>query len=700
MSIFRFNVAARFVLILSIGLLFQTVISIVSLIDWKQSMLEGRTSEVRHLLEVAYSTVDFYHQQELQGLMSDEKAREAARKAVRAMHYDGQNYFFIWDLNGNSIVHGGNAGYEGKNYLNGSEAEQSPAVSGMVQQLVNVARGPAKEGSVMLKTPKAGQTVPLDQISYSRLFEPWGWSIGTAAYIDDIDAAFKKRGRQLLWTLLALMLLASAVTYYVAHDLVMAMRRLVQRINNLTTGELISAIHDTDRNDEVGVMARAVLALRDTCKEVSELKLDHLTGLPTRKLLMDRISQSKVRTARSNRYNALMLLNLDKFKPLNDTHGHEAGDKLLKEVALRLGQIVRESDTVARLGGDEFVVLLADLSDDEQRARLIAGKIGEKILIALNQQYQLGHIAHHCSASVGVTLYQGKSVPAEDLLKQADIAMYKSKVAGSDVCHFFEDGSQAHSAEQLNFDKELSLAIAQNQFVMYYQPQMGMDGKVTGCEALIRWQHPQRGLLHPHEFFPQAEKKGLATPLGNIALELACAQIARWSSHAALADLNISVNIGANHFRRAEFVEHLLSIIQRTHIYPGRLALELPEQVLANNIAIVIEKMTAIRNLGVRFAIDDFGMSYSPLSHLAQLPIQEIKICKDMVQQVFADAGSLTTPRMLLAMAQNLGLHTVAVGVETTAQQACLMQAGCDGLQGYLYSEPLSSEEFERFLTA
>jgi len=698
MLIFRLNVAARFVLVLLIGLLFQAVISIISLMDLKQAMLEGRTSEVRHLLEVAYSTVDYYHQQERQGLMSDAQAREAARLAVRAMHYDAHNYFFIWDLHGNSIAHGGNSSYEGKNYLTGPDAAGSPVVSYMVQQLLRVARSEAKEGIALYRIPKAGQTVPLDKISYSRLFEPWGWSVGTGAYIDDIDAAFRERGLQLFWIFLVLILVASAVTYYVVHDLVMAMHRLSLRINSLTNGELLSDIPDTDRNDEVGTMARALLVLRDTSREVSELKLDHLTGLPTRKLLMDRIRQFKVRTARSNMYNALMLLDLDKFKMLNDTHGHDAGDRLLKEVATSLCKAVRESDTVARLGGDEFVVLLADLGDDERKARLIANKIGEKILTALNQDYYLGHIVHHCTASLGLTLFQGKTVPADDLLKQADIAMYRSKVAGSDTCHFFEEDIQTHSTGQLDFEKEFSAAISQNQFVMYYQPQMGTDGTLLGCEALMRWQHPQRGLLHPDEFFPMAERKGLATPLGNIALELVCTQIAAWSDSAMPGDLPVSVNIDANHFRRAEFVDHLLATVQRTRIHPARLTIELSERVLANNLAVVIEKMTAIRSLGLRFSLHDFGTGYFPLAHLSQLPIQEVKICKAMVQQVFADTGSLATPKMLLAMAQSLGLNTVAVGVETSAQQTCLVQAGCAGFQGYLYSEPLSAADFEKFI--
>jgi diguanylate cyclase (GGDEF)-like protein len=535
-------------------------------------------------------------------------------------------------------------------------------------------------------------------MSYARLFEPWGWSIGTGVYTDDIDQNFEQRALELLTIFLILMVVASAVTYFVVHDLLLAMRRVSTRISTLTNGELIGDIPDVSRRDEVGVIARALLVLRDTSREVSELKLDHLTGLPTRKLLMDRIRQSKVRSARSGMVNALILLDLDKFKPLNDAHGHDAGDKLLKEVAVRLSKAVREIDTVARLGGDEFVVLLVDLDEDAKKAKDIAAKIGEKIISALNQDYYLGHIVHHCSASIGVTMFVGKSVSADDLLKQADIAMYKSKLMGSAGCHFFEEEDPETSADQNNFERDLSDGLSSGQFILHFQPQLSSDGKLLGCESLLRWQHPTRGLLKPGDFLSLAEKKGFMSPLGNIALELACQQVSGWSQNLDLVNLRIAVNVSASHFRRAEFVENLLEIIQRARIHPGHLVLELSEHVLANNIPIVIEKMMALRTLGVGFSIDDFGSGYSPLSHLSQLPIQEIKLCPNIVQHVFSDTSSLSTPKMLLAMAQSLGLHTVAVGVENRAQEQCMQQAGCGAFQGFLYCEPLSAADFATYV--
>ena len=698
MSLSRLNVAARFVLVLLIGLFFQAAVSVVAVTDLKRTMLNDRTAEVKHLLEAGYSTLVLYHQQSLDGILSDAQARAAAATVVRNLHYDVHNYFFILDQNGTTIAHGGSAGLEGKNFLNGSDAEKYPLMATTARQILEVSGSDARQGVVTYKMPRSGQEVPLDKIAYTRQFEAWGWSIGTGAYIDDIEVAVNERAMQLFWIFLATVLVAGAVTWHVALDLLRAMRRLSVRITSLTNGELLGDIPEVQRPDEVGSMARALLTLRDTSREVSELKLDHLTGLPTRKLLMDRIRQSKVRSVRSGMVCALMLLDLDKFKSLNDTHGHDAGDRLLKEVAARLSRSVREIDTVARLGGDEFVVLLVDLGADETSARAIASRISQKIIAELNQDYYLGHIVHHCSASIGMTLYKGKNVSADDLLKQADIAMYKSKIADNNVCHFFEDESQPGSAEQSTFEHELSAGITHNQFVLHYQPQVGSNGQLLGCEALLRWQHPVRGLLQPHEFLPLAEKKGLLSPIGNIALELACRQIAAWTTQPELADLHVSVNISTSHFRRAEFVDQLLTIIQRTRIHPTRLTLELSEHVLANNLAIVTEKMTAIRTLGVSFCIDDFGMSYTPLSQLSQLPVRELKICPALVQHVFADTSSLATPKMILALANSLGLDTVAVGVETEAQRSCLMQAGCAGFQGFLYSAPLSADEFVQFV--
>ncbi|WP_105534350.1 EAL domain-containing protein [Solimicrobium silvestre] len=691
----RLSVAARFLLVLLIGFIFQAGISVISLLDLKRSMMQERTSEVKHLLDTGYSTLVYFHNQASNGRMTDEEARHAARDAVRAMHYDGNNYYFIWDLDGNGIAHGGNVKYEGKNFFTGPDAKTNPVVAYMVHRLINVARSPDKEGTTTYRIPKAGQTIPLDKLSYSRLFEPWGWSIGTGVYIDDIDETFRMQAIRLLWIFLGMFTLATGVTYFIWHDLLLAMRRLAVRIESITKGELDSEIPDLDRHDEVGVMARALLVLRDTSKEVSELKLDHLTGLPTRKLLMDRIRQTKIRSARSGMYNSLLLIDLDKFKPLNDTHGHNAGDQMLKEVAKRLIASVRVSDTVARLGGDEFIVLLADINENEAVALEVSKKIAGKIVDTLNQNYHLGHITHHGTASIGATLFKGNSLAADDLLKQADIAMYKSKIMGSNTCQFFETDMKATGHEQITLEKELRNGIAQKQFLFHYQSQAGGNGQLLGCEALLRWQHPSRGLLAPSEFLPLAEKTGLIAPLGQLALDMACGQLALWASHPELAALSVAVNVSSIQFRRPEFVEQVLAVLQRTGAEPHRLKLELSEHLLANNVPCVIEKMSVLKLQGVRFALDDFGRSYSSLSHLNQLPLNELKIERAFVHDVLTNNNDAAMAKMIVALAKILGLHVIAVGVETEAQKEFLSEAGCVEYQGYLHSHPLPVDEFE-----
>src|SRR5208283_38649 len=362
----RLGVSARFLLVLAIGCAFQAGISIGSLIYLKQSLVQDRISEVKHLLESAYSTVAFYHEQARKGLMTDAAARRAAADAVRAMHYDGTNYFFIWDLNGTGIAHGAQPALEGRTFIDSPDAEKNPVVAYMVRRLIEAAKSDRKEGVTTYRIPKGGQKVPLDKIAYSRLFEPWGWSIGTGAYVDDIDATFRSRVFEVLWLFVGLMALAGAMTFLVGRDLAQALNRLSGRVTGVSRGQLDGEVHDIERTDEVGAMARALLVLRDTSREAAELRLDPLTGLPKRKLLMDRLKQAKARSARSGIRGALMLIDMDRFKALNDTHGHDVGDLLLREVAQRLMASLREGDTVARLGGDEFVVVLADIGHTEQ----------------------------------------------------------------------------------------------------------------------------------------------------------------------------------------------------------------------------------------------------------------------------------------------------------------------------------------------
>jgi diguanylate cyclase (GGDEF)-like protein len=692
----RLSVSTRFLLVLTIGFAFQGGISIGSLFYLKQSLLQDRISEVKHLLESAYSTVAYYHEQAVKGLMTDAAARRAAADAVRAMHYDGTNYFFIWDLNGTGIAHGAQPALEGKTFIGSSDAEKNPVVAYMVRRLIDVAKSEQKEGVTTYRIPKAGQKTPLDKIAYSRLFAPWGWSIGTGAYVDDIDEAFRKRALSVLWVFIGLIAMASSVTFLVGRDLTRALNRLSHRVTGVARGQLDGEVHDIERTDEVGAMARALLVLRDTSREAAELRLDQLTGLPTRRLLMDRLTQAKARSARSGKRGVLMLIDMDKFKWLNDTHGHDAGDLLLREVAHRLTSHLREGDTVARLGGDEFVVLLAEIGPSDQEVAAAAETVSKNLLAVLTQPYQLGNIVHSGTASIGITLFGGGDVP-EDLLKQADLAMYKAKGSGRNVYRFYDAQMEATVEERATLERELRRGIAAGELRLHYQPQVGPAGHLVAAEALVRWNHPTKGLVPPNDFIPVAEESGLIMPLGQWVLETACEQLAAWAARPETAALKVAVNVSARQFQQADFVEQVIATLRRTGANPRRLTLELTESLLVHDVEDVIRKMHELKSQGVSFALDDFGIGYSSLYFLKRLPLDQLKIDRSFVNHVLTDPNDAAIANMIVALGQTLGIEVLAEGIETVEQRDFLSNSGCYNYQGYFFSRPLPLESFERF---
>jgi len=698
MFLTRLSVSARFLLVLAIGFTFQASISIVSLLDQKHSLMQDRESEVKHLLEAGYSTVVFYHDQAVKGLMTDAQARRAAANALRAMRYDGKNYFCIWDLNGTGIAHGGRPELEGRTFLNSPDAKRNPVVASMVSKLLDVAKSDNKEGALSYRIPKAGQTVPLEKVAYTRLFEPWGWSVSTGAYIDDIESAFRSRVLAVLWVFIGMIALASAITFIIGRDLAQAMNRLSRRVTSVAKGELDDEVPDIERGDEVGVMARALMVLRDTSREAAELKLDQLTGLPARKLLMDQLMRAKAFSARSANYGGLMLIDMDKFKELNDTHGHDLGDMLLREVARRLTAGLREGDTVARLGGDEFVLIVVDIGQSEKEAAATAETIGKQLLELLSQPYHLGNLTHTSAASIGITLFQGDGVSADDLLKQADLAMYKSKDSGRNTCRFFGPQMETLMHQRAELDRELRQGLADQQFQLYYQPQLGPEGALTGAEALLRWEHPQRGLVSPGEFIPVAEETGLILPLGQWVLETACTQLADWATKPEMSDLKVAVNVSARQFQQAEFVDQVISTLRRTGADPNRLTLELTESLLVHNVEDVIEKMSDLKREGVNFALDDFGTGYSSLYYLKRLPLDQLKIDRSFVRDVLTKPDDAAIAKTIVALAHTLGLKVIAEGIETADQRAFLASSGCHYYQGNFFSRPLPSQIFEQFV--
>lgn len=436
-------------------------------------------------------------------------------------------------------------------------------------------------------------------------------------------------------------------------------------------------------------------------EKIAELAFfDQLTGLPNRTLLMDRLQQAMAASSRSGSHGALLFIDLDNFKTLNDTLGHDMGDTLLKQVAQRLTTCVREGDTVARLGGDEFVVILAGLNTGESDAASGIETVAEKILAELNQPYQLDNLLHRSTASIGVTLFRSDLVAIDDLMKQADLAMYRSKAAGRNTISFFDPDMEASVKERATLEIDFRRAIHEKQFLLYYQAQlvsdMGID-RIVGAEALVRWQHPQRGIVLPAEFIPMAEETGLILPLGHWVMETACTQLAIWATQPEMAHLTVAVNVSAYQLRQHDFVDQVLAVLDNTGANPQRLKLELTESLLVSNIEEVIEKMFALKVKGVGFSLDDFGTGFSSLSYLKRMPLDQLKIDYSFVREVLSDLNDASIAKTIIALAQSLGLGVIAEGVETESQRDFLFSAGCKAYQGFLFSQPLPLDGFEVF---
>ncbi|MBB1073230.1 EAL domain-containing protein [Rhodoferax sp. 4810] len=422
---------------------------------------------------------------------------------------------------------------------------------------------------------------------------------------------------------------------------------------------------------------------------------DALTQLPNRRFLMDRIDKAMANCLRRHTQCALLMVDLDNFKTLNDTQGHHQGDLVLQEVAVRLLDCVREGDTVARLGGDEFVVLLEDLSEKAEDAATHAKVVADKILVTLDQPYQLDASTHRSTASIGITLFGDASESIDDSLGRADLAMYQAKLAGHNTLRFFDPQMQVAVNARAAMETELRQAWQESQFLLHYQPQVNGQEQLIGAEALLRWQHPQRGMVSPAEFIPMAEETGLILKLGRWVLESACRQLALWAAIPERAQLSISVNVSAREFNQLDFVEQVLGTLNRTGATAQHLKLELTESVLVTNIEEVIAKMNDLKAIGVTFSLDDFGTGYSSLSYLKRLPLDQLKIDQGFVRDILIDTNDAAIARMVIALANTLGLGVIAEGVETEGQRDFLATLGCFDYQGYLYSRPITIEAFE-----
>ncbi len=425
---------------------------------------------------------------------------------------------------------------------------------------------------------------------------------------------------------------------------------------------------------------------------------DPLTRLPNRRLLLDRLGQAMASSSRSHRYGAVLFLDLDNFKVLNDTRGHAVGDLLLGEVARRIQACVREEDTVARLGGDEFVIVLEDLGEVAEEAAIQAEHVGVKLREALSRACVLEGEEFYCAASQGLTLFRNHESSVETLLKQADLALYRAKDAGRNCLRSFSPAMQSALDEHTRLETELRHSIKRGQLHLHYQPQLDNHRRVFGAEALLRWTHPQRGPVAPDVFIPLAEQTGLIVPIGRWVMETACAQLRAWSKHAATRDLHLSVNVSIRQFHHEGFVDDLKEVLHQSGANPSRLKIELTESVVIDNVAETILRMQELQALGIGFSIDDFGTGFSSLSYLKRLPLEQLKIDRSFVDDIATVANDAAIAQTIITMGHTLGLHVIAEGVETEAQLARLIGFGCAAFQGYLFSRPVDVTEFEAFV--
>lgn len=563
------------------------------------------------------------------------------------------------------------------------------------------------KGSLALADVLSGRAILARPIALS------GERLGTVILVADLGSALHGWAADV-----GLMLAASGAAFASALLLAFYLRRLItvpleklsETANAVASDQNYSRRVAFRSEDEIGQLVGhfndMLTQIEHRDREIMELAFyDALTRLPNRRLLLDRLQQALVASARHHKQGAVMLLDLDGFKSLNDTWGHDVGDQFLRVVARRLEGCVRECDTVARQAGDEFVVILEGLSEGDDAA-IEAENVARKILQAITEPYQLEmspegvHLRrnYQCTVSIGITLFRGNAASVDELVKRADTAMYQAKASGRNTLRFFDPDMQSRVLARALLDADLREATREQQFVLHYQPQVDRKGRVFGAEALIRWRHPQRGMVSPMDFIPQAEETGLIQDIGRWVLESACNQLAVWDRQPETAHLRVAVNVSPYQFRNPGFVEQVLAILERTGAQPQKLEFEITESMLLGSIEGIAEKMVALQAKGIGFSLDDFGTGYSSLVYLKRLPLDQLKIDRSFVNDILSDPSDAEIARTITALAHSIGLEVIAEGVETQSQLDLLVRHGCAAFQGYLFGRPMPAEKFGEFI--
>lgn len=457
-----------------------------------------------------------------------------------------------------------------------------------------------------------------------------------------------------------------------------------------------------DRGDQITHYVGSFVDLKESKEAQDKIEnlafYDQLTGLPNRSLLLERLEHALVVSDRTQRYGAILYLDLDHFKIINDIQGHDVGDEVLQDVARSIESMLRYEDTVARFGGDEFVVILEQISQDQQQAAAQAKSLGDKLLEVLGKDHAVNGRDYRGSVSIGVTLFRDVRDGIHDLLKRGDLAMYEAKKAGRNTLRFFDPAMQEALERRTQLEFDLRHALEEGQILLYYQKRVGSDGRVRGAEVLLRWRHPQRGLVSPLDFIPLAEETGLIIPIGKWVLAESCRRLHAWAAHEKTRDLMLSVNISALEFKQPDFVDGIKQLLDETGINSSLLALEITESMLLDNMDEFIDKMQQLREIGLSFALDDFGTGYSCLSYLKRLPINELKIDKSFIKDLGMDKNGEAIVQTIIQMGKTLGMDVIAEGVETHAHCELLGQYGCHNFQGYLFGQPVPLEIFEQGL--